>query len=708
MVIQCPECGKKYKIDPEKVPDKGAKISCPECGHAFVVKKKEKEPAPVAEETPKLKTPPCVACGNPSTRVLKGDPPMVLCEACFEREKEKRRRFEVLGTEAGASSEPAPAPEAPAKGQELTTEPAGPGGDDYFDSFDQVPKMDELPPEKLTTVSMSPQPAPTSKPEQQPAKPVDEKFVGHEEAVFDEKSFEVPAGSEPEIEVEKVRTPGPKPAEPAAEKIRPPAPSGPAMAEKPKAHAAAEPESSEEEYQFSPDEVGEGEAEDTAPAKPPAGRERPSAISSTYAYAPSSDKGKTREDLSAPAGASQLDKEIFGDIAAKTRAPSQEQAAAMRVKKPFKFPFKAVGAAVVAAAVLAGGYFAWTNPALRAKLAGLKDGANGKPAPAKVLTEQDQRAINEHLSMAQALYFLDTKKSYMDSLTEIRAALRIDHANKDANRMQILVSALMALHEQGWLLRTRAKTLLGKAGADAMSDPQVRAGRAALMLSQNNLSQAKMVLDRLLEDNPENALGNWLMGRTFSAYTIKDYERAEPFLKKAIELEPKLVGPRLDLAELYFAKKDYANAAAEFENVLKISPDRAEASEQLVAVHEAQKQSLVPASEPQKPQPGLLLAQQQGTTQAASTVSKPGPILLPATTATQPAPAAAVAAPPPLPEVEVDMDQEIQNHVFGVITETRKSLSRVRATTQAPAAPAPGPTGPPEAPPSAKPPEEAP
>ena len=155
MVIQCPECGKKYKIDPDKVPDKGAKISCPGCGHNFVVKKKEKE----AAAQPKMKTPPCQMCGNPSTRVLKGDPPLVLCEACFEREKEKRRRFEVQSG-YGAPSEPpsSPAPEVPAGETELTTEPAGPGADDYFDSFDAVPDMGDVPSEAVSTVSPSPPP----------------------------------------------------------------------------------------------------------------------------------------------------------------------------------------------------------------------------------------------------------------------------------------------------------------------------------------------------------------------------------------------------------------------------------------------------------------------------------------------------------------------------------------------------------------------
>ena len=144
MVIQCPECAKKYKIDPDKIPDKGAKISCPECGHSFVVKKKEKE----APAEPKTKTPPCVMCGNPSTRVLKGDPPLVLCEACFEREKERRRRFEVQPSFtdfSGDSAEPeAQADSASEAEPELSVRNQEGAGENYFDSFAEVPDLGDF------------------------------------------------------------------------------------------------------------------------------------------------------------------------------------------------------------------------------------------------------------------------------------------------------------------------------------------------------------------------------------------------------------------------------------------------------------------------------------------------------------------------------------------------------------------------------------
>ena len=682
MVIQCPECGKKYKIDPDKVPDKGAKISCPGCGHNFVVKKKEKE----GVAAPKLKTPPCQMCGNPSTRVLKGDPPMVLCEACFEREKEKRRRFEVQAG-YGVSNEPAssPAPEVPAGDAELTTEPAGPGADDYFDSFDAVPDMGDVQPEVITTVS--PSPPPPSKPAAKTdaragSKPPENKYVGREEALFDERSFgESPAPeSKPAPEPERAK-PEPKP--------EPEPPHRPM-------------EQTDSDFIFSPHEVSK--LEDKPPAEEPA-TERPSAIASTYTFTPSAAKESLGSEPEAPAaGAGDMDKEIFGDIAAKSKiaATAAAPASAKKVSKglPIKIPIKAVIGIAAAIVVLAGGYFVITNPGVKNAIAKIKNGA--KPAGPKTLTDEDLKLITEHINMAQDLYHLDTKKNYMDALNEVRAALKLDPQSKKANELQLLISALLAFREQSWFLNTRAKTLLKKADGELMSDPDAQAARALIYLSTDDFSAAKMNAEKLVGEHPENALANWILGRMYFAYTIKDTDKAESFLKKAVELDPKLTQAHFDLGDLYFTKKNYDQAAAEFNEVLKISPDRAEASDKLAAIQAAQKQPSKPSGQkPGEHPPGLLLTQSGGTAQHGGTGSGFIPI-----GTTQPGGSNPAQTP------AANIDQEVQNHLFGVINETRIPMSRVRAASEGPAQPGTG-TGstvprPPGEVPGTKPPEEAP
>jgi len=692
MVIQCPECGKKYKIDPDKVPDKGAKISCPECGHSFVVKKKEKE---VQQKAPKLKTPPCAMCGNPSTRVLKGDPPLVLCEACFEREKEKRRRFEVVPGFAGGAQQPAPsAPPTPPAAEdkssepEYTTEPAPPGGEDYFDSFAEVPDMGD--------VSTGVPPAPKMAKKDKAAKAPERKFEGREEAVFDESSFGASAG--PEANPAPGKTP----------EAKPPAPPPPEIKQEPPERERRPVEQSDSNFIFSPQEVSK--IEEGGPQAEEKAAEA-SKISSTYAFTPSAAKESIGgPQVAAPAAAgTELDAEIFGDIARKTTAAAPAEPAPAkkpRKKISFKIPTKPLIAAAALILVLVGGYFLFTSPAARSALNKIKSGSSGQEQNQPV-TDEDLKLLAEHINMSEALYRLDSKKNYMDALNELRAALSIDPQSQKSMELQILVSSLLAFREKSWLLDMRAKTLLKKAGPQMMSSPEVQAARALNMLTSQDFSAAKMVSEKLLADHPENALANWIAGRMYFAYTVKNLAKAEPLLKKAVEIDPKLAVAHYDLGDLYFAKKDYALAAAEFEEVLKISPDKTEASNRLAEAQAAQKQATrPPGPKPGEQSPGLLLTPQPGTTQAGST-AKPGLMPLPAGTQAG-STAAGTAA--------TALEEEIQNHLLGVITETRKPMSRVRAASQPTTQPGtmPGTTTghpPEEAPGSnapARPPEEAP
>lgn len=46
MIVICEECGKKYKIDPEKISGPTAKFKCKSCSHLITVQKSETEPTP--------------------------------------------------------------------------------------------------------------------------------------------------------------------------------------------------------------------------------------------------------------------------------------------------------------------------------------------------------------------------------------------------------------------------------------------------------------------------------------------------------------------------------------------------------------------------------------------------------------------------------------------------------------------------------------
>lgn len=57
IIIQCPGCKSKYKMDKAKIPDEGKKIKCPKCTRVFIVKKPKEtagsKPVPPSSEKPK-------------------------------------------------------------------------------------------------------------------------------------------------------------------------------------------------------------------------------------------------------------------------------------------------------------------------------------------------------------------------------------------------------------------------------------------------------------------------------------------------------------------------------------------------------------------------------------------------------------------------------------------------------------------------------
>ena len=50
MIIRCPNCGKQFKIDPNKIPQKGRNLQCGSCDHIWFFKIEDKQ-----SSTPALK-----------------------------------------------------------------------------------------------------------------------------------------------------------------------------------------------------------------------------------------------------------------------------------------------------------------------------------------------------------------------------------------------------------------------------------------------------------------------------------------------------------------------------------------------------------------------------------------------------------------------------------------------------------------------------
>ena len=52
MIISCPECSTRFRVDDHKIPAQGAKIRCARCKHIFAVAPPAPEPEPLIKETP--------------------------------------------------------------------------------------------------------------------------------------------------------------------------------------------------------------------------------------------------------------------------------------------------------------------------------------------------------------------------------------------------------------------------------------------------------------------------------------------------------------------------------------------------------------------------------------------------------------------------------------------------------------------------------
>ncbi len=674
MVIQCPECGKKYKIDPEKIPEKGAKIACPGCGHNFIVRKKaEKETA--APAAAPVKMPPCQICGNPSTRVLQGNPPLNICENCFEREKEKNRRF-TQPPPGLEESVPKPAPEPPAakpvpanlmdetrraipEPMPETPEPSTP----RLEAPD-IPEMEMAPNYEFISTAEA---------------PAGEKAEPAETEYFD--SFaEIPdlegASAKPEEKPE----PEAKPAAPR-EKAGPapvaPPPSPPAPARKKGTPL--------EDFIFSPKEIER--RDDTAASQP--------------APAAYSDGG------SAPSRSeAEVDREIFGELPEAGKAETGGKLPALPKKSLFaRLPRISLRTGLIMAAVVAVlglGYFILTRPSLRSPSSKTSPPGLGKETPvAKALSEEDQKIIDQHLALAQDLYRMDTDKNYVGARSEILAALRLDKKNPAAAALRILVTATMAERDPGFISISRAKVQLKKAGPEVQAMPEYGSSRALVYLADQDYSGARVVGEELVKNHPDFALGYWILSLVNMSGAVKKYDESEPLLLKALELDPKLAQARFGLAELEFQKKQYPAALEQYQEVLKLSPSHLEAAARIKELQPL----LAPKEKPEeKPAGGLLLVQPVNP-QPGATVKEPD--LIPVKPEPgNPQAASTVQAP------QVDVNLEIQKYFLQIISQTRQPLSRSPVSAPAPT-PVPNPTpksagSPQPQPTSTRPPEEAP
>ena len=95
--------------------------------------------------------------------------------------------------------------------------------------------------------------------------------------------------------------------------------------------------------------------------------------------------------------------------------------------------------------------------------------------------------------------------------------------------------------------------------------------KALSYLKQND--DARMIVQKALEINPNNYLANECYGTLYSEYDKKDYNTAIKYLTKSIELNPNYDVAYINRGLAYSHLNDNKKAIEDFNNALKISPN---------------------------------------------------------------------------------------------------------------------------------------
>jgi Tfp pilus assembly protein PilF len=158
------------------------------------------------------------------------------------------------------------------------------------------------------------------------------------------------------------------------------------------------------------------------------------------------------------------------------------------------------------------------------------------------------------------------KGQYQEARVEYQSVVQIDPNDADAHYRLALTYLKLGSTPN---LQLAASELSRTVELDSTNrDALLKLGE--LYLLGNEPSRARQQADTVLVSTPENTEGLILRGR--SLINEKRYLEGAAELKKAIELDPKNMGPYIDLALAYVLANDTAAAEAALKQALTIDP----------------------------------------------------------------------------------------------------------------------------------------
>ena len=648
MIIQCNKCQKQYKVNPEKVTEKGTKITCPSCGHQFIVRRKAEAPPP----EPKVKTPPCRVCGQPSTHVLPGDPPLVLCERCFQVEKEKKTRFspEAFGPPPVKEEPPPPRkqepPPPPAAAEPVEDAPFRKNVEgEYFDTFDEIPDLpsdaDTLGPSSLTEATEAESKARPGA--EQPEVPVQGPFAGS-------------------------RTPMKRDEEDQAS-LSP--------------RAAAPPASALSEFEAAEEDVP---LQAPAPLPPPASPAGPVA------------------DLTAPRGRLSLEEEVERSLERETQEVGPTPAE-MSVLRPLRIerrhgPAYLILGGVFLAILLAAAF--WLLQSGGGEVATVKPPLPAVPAPAPSQPQAEippaapaptsldaakQKQLQEKFRLFREFFLRDTSEGYQKAIKELDQALALAPRQPEAEALKIETYAFMTSLNDNFLYRRTTAKLIEQASAEVQLQPASQRAKIQQFLTEKDARAGRKALETFLAENPEDGIGYYLLAVSYLQDQPPDDAAAQENLEKAISLEPELTRAYFTLAKVYQAQGQTKKALDAFRQVLELSPQKKEAGAALAKL-EAGAQTKPPA-----PAPALAPTPATPETPTPAPASAPVPVTVGTVEAAKPetptpAPATSGTVEAAKPETPAEQPIALPPHVTAAVkpeggTSPTSSATGLAATGEA-------------------------
>jgi arylsulfatase A-like enzyme/cytochrome c-type biogenesis protein CcmH/NrfG len=192
-------------------------------------------------------------------------------------------------------------------------------------------------------------------------------------------------------------------------------------------------------------------------------------------------------------------------------------------------------------------------------------------APQRELYDETADPGAEHNLAASSKAVADTLAGQLQALRQETVSTR------EAPTVTLDPEAQAKLGALGYMASTDTKS---KANSDDGPDPKDKVEianmihRAEMLQQDLHSDESIALLEQIIAKNPTSAfyakLGDWLM-RT------QNFEKAEPALRKALELDPDSTGTRFHLAKCFMLTRDYSSAIPELEKVIAKVPDAVEA-----------------------------------------------------------------------------------------------------------------------------------